>query len=205
MGRFADTAQVGQDWLTDEIRQLLRGITNPHAAKKRATIIRLAFAQANQQPMRDVFGQPDTCAENIWYMKWRYDPVIAKAFDACCERALEWRDQETARIEAYYRQERLRSIAELSAQAPLALANVMNDKEAGGAHRISAADRLIQLADPDLAQKIGAPAMGGDGGQVVNLFAGWQDNELDQLIANLETAESGSPVGETPPIGEGQP
>lgn len=204
MARSMPIPDVGHGWMTDTIRELLGAIRGQHVAKKRATIIRLAFARANQQPMRDVFGQEDTCAENIWYMKWRFDPAITAAYEACCARALEWRDEETTRIQAYYRQERLRAIAEHAAQAPAALAKVMNDPEVGGAHRISAADRLMQLADPDLAQRVGAPTVAGQGGdQVVNVFAGWSDAELDQLLANLEAAEDSGAAGEETSEGEG--
>lgn len=200
MARSMPVPQVGHEWMTDEIRAVLGAIRGQHVAKKRATVIRLAFARANQTPMRDVFGQEDTCAENIWYMKWRFDPAIAAAYEACCARALEWRDEETTRIQAYYRNERLRAIAEHAAQAPAALAKVMNDPEAGGAHRISAADRLMQLADPDLAQRVGAPTVAG---QVVNVFASWSNEELDQLLANLEAAEDSGASGEEAPEGDG--
>lgn len=188
--------------MTDTIRDLLGAIRGRHAAKKRATVVRLAFARANQQPMRAVFGREDTCAENIWYMKWRFDPGVAAAYAACCKRALEWRDEETARIEQYYRQERLRLIAEYAAQAPRALAHVMSDPEMAGGHRISAADRLIQLADPEAAQRVGPPSIIGDqGDQVVNVFSGWSDEELDQVLANLEAAGGGSPAGAPPATG----
>ena len=195
MGRMMQVPEIGRAWMTDEIRRLLGAIRGRHAAKKRATIIRLAFARANQQPMRDVFGQVETCAVNIWYMKWRFDPIVKAAYEACCVRALEWRDEETAAIEQYYRQERLRTIAEYAAQAPRALANVMNDSEMAGGHRISAADRLIQLADPAAAQRVGPPSIAGDQGMVVNVFSEWTDEEFDQVYANLQAADSSGPAG----------
>lgn len=187
--------EEGHTWMTEEIRDLLKAIRGRHSGKKRTTIIKLAFARANQQPMKDVFGQEDTCAENIWYMKWRFDEAIKAAYEACCARALEWRDEQTALIEQYYRQERLQEIARYAAKAPKALANVMNDPEMGGGHRISAADRLIQLADPEAARQVGPPTIAGEDDQVVNVFAGWSSEELEQVEANLQATQGGGDAG----------
>jgi len=195
--------EEGHTWMTPEIRGLLSAIRGRHSGKKRTTVIKLAFARANQQPMKEVFDQPDVCAENIWYMKWRFDETIAAAYEACCARALEWRDEQTALIEQYYRQERLQEIARYAAQAPKALARVMTDPEVSGGHRISAADRLIQLADPEAARQVGPPTIAGEDDQVVNVFAGWSNEELDQVAANLEAASSGGDAGPAAPDGDG--
>lgn len=194
--------EEGHTWMTEEILDLLKVIRGRHSGKKRTTIIKLAFARANQQPMKDVFDQPDVCAENIWYMKWRFDPAIKAAYEACCARALEWRDEQTALIEQHYRQVRLQQIARYAAQAPKALADVMTDKEVGGGHRISAADRLIQLADPEAARQVGPPTIAGEDDQVVNVFAGWSNEELDQVAANLEAAQGGGDAGQAEERGD---
>jgi hypothetical protein len=146
----------GREWMTEEIRALLEAIPGPHAPKKRTTVIKLAFAHANQQPLRGVFGQPDTCAENIWYMKWRFAPEIKAALEACRKRALEYVDDETAAIEAHYRTQRRRSTAKYAADAPVALAAVMSGGEQRGNDRIRAAMELIGLAEPETRGKLPA-------------------------------------------------
>jgi len=191
--------------MTDEIRALLAAIPGPHAAKKRTTVIKLAFARANQQPVRRVFGQADTCAENIWYMKWRFDSAISTAHQACYDRALQWADDETAVLEEHHRRRRRRSVARYAAQAPLQLARVMKDGEQRGADRISAADALMRWAEPELARAVGATAPAGEGGQV-NVFAGWSNDELEAFIGNIQTGPIGAgqgAAGETEAAGDG--
>jgi hypothetical protein len=103
------------------------------------------------------------CNERVWYQKWRYDPAIVAAFDACYARALEFADAETATLEEHYRRRRRRSLAKIAAQAPAALAEVMDGKDQRGSDRISAADTLMRWAEPDTAMKVGAPPRpGGD-------------------------------------------
>jgi hypothetical protein len=133
--------------MTPEIRQQLNAISGEHVAKKRKTVILLAFAHATQTPVKEVFGRDDTCAEQIWWQKWQFVPEIAMAFAACKLRALEWADAETVSIEEQYRRERRRAIAEYSAKAPAALATVMAGPDQKGADRINAAVTLINLAD----------------------------------------------------------
>lgn len=134
-------------WMTPEIRELLRAIPPPHEAKRRRTVILLAFAHAMQTPLAKVFERPDTCAEQIWWTKWQYVPEIAAALDACKKRALEWADDLTVATEEHFRRERRRSVAEYAAKAPAALAAVMAGPDQKGADRINAAVTLINLAE----------------------------------------------------------
>jgi len=143
----------GQQWMTDEIRDLLAAIPGPHKQKKRSTIIKLAFAKANQTPMSHVFGKKDTCSENIWWMKWQYVPEIKAAYEACLSRSLEYADEELIALEAYYRRERRKSTAKYASQAPVALASVMVGVEQRGADRIRAALELVNLSEPETAGK----------------------------------------------------
>jgi hypothetical protein len=140
-------APEGWQWLTPEIQALLRAIPGPHEAKKRRTVILLAFAYATSTPLSTVFGRSDTCAEQIWWAKWQHIPEVAEALAACRERALEWADAETVSIEERHRRDRRRAIAEYSAKAPAALAAVMAGFDQKGADRINAAVTLINLAD----------------------------------------------------------
>lgn len=146
-------------WITPELRELLQAIPDPHRAKKRSTVIRLAFARANHTLLSEVFNREDTCAENIWWTKWQHIPEIKAAHDACVERALSWADDETARLEEKYRRERRQTVAEYASKAPAALAAVMVGPDQKGADRINAAVTLINLAD---GASIGPVASGSD-------------------------------------------
>lgn len=146
-------------WMTPEIRQLLAQIRGEHVAKKRTTVLLLAFAKATQTPIHQVFERDDTCAPTIWWEKWQYVPEISAAFNACLARALEWADEDLVNHEERHRRERRRSIAEFSAKAPAALAAVMAGPDQKGADRINAAVTLINLAD---GQQVGPVASGAD-------------------------------------------
>lgn len=155
---------VDTEWKNDDVRKALDAIQGPCEGKKRTTVILVAFAMANESPFNSVFKRKDTCSRAIWYgqvrrngrhkLGWREIPEVAAAVDICKRRALDWRDEQTARIEAYYRSIRLRSVAELAAQAPEALATVMKDSEQRGSDRIKAANDLLSWADPEAAGKV---------------------------------------------------
>lgn len=148
-------------WLDDHCRQLLRAIRPPEEAKKRRTVIALAFAAANQTPFTEVWKRPDCCNANTWYGDnrtlhtgarkpgWKDLPDVAAAFEACRARALDYADEETIALEAHFTRQRRQAIARYGAQAPAALASVMASPDQRGADRINAALALIKLADPD--------------------------------------------------------
>ena len=180
-------------WLTDEIIQKLQAIQDPHAKKKRTTVIKLAFAKANQQVFDEVFNQPDTCSRIIWYTKWRSDPDISAAFDVCYRRALEWADEETIELETFYRRRRRQSSAKHAADAPDAIASVMNNQSQDGNARIKAATTLISLADPAPVQPQTAGFI-----NLGNIFGNVQNNDLDAIITNLQAIPGLSPAPEVP-------
>ena len=198
--RLTHVPEVAYQWLTGDITQKLSAIKPPHVHKKRTTVIKLAFALANQQPVKEVFDQPDTCTESNWYMKWQHIPEVAAAFKACRERALSWADREVAALEAHYRRVRRRSTAEFAAAAPDALADVMNDNAQKGADRISAANALLTWADPDAAGKAAPAPPPGHIEQSVNfgILEGLSHAELDALINNIQTAVSLPAPAQTP-------
>jgi hypothetical protein len=160
-----EVPEEARQWLTGELQTLLAAIRGGQVAKKRVTVIKLACAVANRQPRRTVFGQADTCSDKTWYTRWQYQPEVKVAFEACCTRALAWADEETAALEAHYRRQRRRTMAQYAAQAPAALAAVMADAGQRGADRISAANALLTWADPEVARKAQPqppPASGGE-------------------------------------------
>jgi hypothetical protein len=202
VGKAIEVPKVAYQWLTEEILEKLRAIRGTHAAKKRATVIKIAFARANEQPLKGVFRQRDTCSEVIWYTKWRGNAAIKEAFEVCYKRALDWRDEQTAAIEEHYRRERRQSVAKLAAEAPGALAEVMHDPGEKGGDRISAANALMGWADPDAASKV-RPASPASIEQRVDVLAGMSDEEIERRI---EEAGSGEVAGgeETPARGEAE-
>lgn len=148
----------GETWLTPEIRRQLDAIQGPHRQKKITTVIRVAFAMANQEPLRAVFAQPDTVTESIWYQRWRHMADVSAALAAAYERVREAADEETIRQEEFHRRKRRRELASSAAQAPAALTEVMTGAEQKGADRINAAVTLIRLADGQDAQPVAAGA-----------------------------------------------
>lgn len=175
-------------WLTDEIVEKLRAIGDPHRAKKRVTVVRLAFAKANQQRLDDVFDEPDTCARIIWYTKWKDDPAIAAAFEACYQRVLDWNDEQTGAVQAHFLRLQRQRIAEFAADAPAALKAVMQDTTQTGTARISAAEKLMDRADPETAGKVAPAAPPSAGSDVLAALFNQSREELDQTIRNLQLA-----------------
>jgi hypothetical protein len=192
---------IAHNWLTPEIVEVLQTIKGRHAAKKRITAIKVAFAQANEEPLKRVWEQSDTCSETIWYTKWQNDPVIKAVHEACYERCLDWRAENIAEIEAYFSLKRRESIAKHSAQAPEALANVMHGETQKGADRISAANSLLGWANPDDAAKVrpASPAAAFEQqiSQEVSL-ARMTDDEIEAaIVAEIGEIEGGAVSPET--------
>jgi len=177
--------------MTDDIRILLARIVGRHAAKKRSTVIKLAFAKANQQPLAPIFSQEDVCTERVWYQKWQHDPLLAEAFEACYQRAMEWADEETAALEAHYRRDRRKSVARYAAQAPAALAAVMASEGQRGNDRIRAAIELIGLAEPDSPRPVAFPVEVSNLDDVAMDYSSLTDEQLRAIIAG----RSGEGVG----------
>lgn len=178
-------------WLTDDIRDLLKAIAKPHAPKKRTTVMKLAYARANEIPVKTVFNQPDTCNETIWYTKWQHIPEVRAAFEACYNRLLEWADEQTAAMQAHYRRKRLQAIARFAADAPSALAEVMTGGQYKGSEKISAANALLTWADPEAAGKA-QPAPPPAETSLMAVFGQMPVDELDQVIDNLQVANDAS-------------
>lgn len=178
------------DWMNEQVLDALAEIEGPHVAKKRTTVIKLAFAHATQQPIKSVFDDPDTVNSSNWYSKWQYIPEVRQALEICIERASTWVDEHTAAMEYYYSSLRRQEIARRAAEAPGALATVMNDPEVRGSDRISAANSLLTWADPKSASQAqpAPPAPGFE--QSVKFFGlnNVAEDELDDVIENLQAA-----------------
>ncbi len=186
-------------WMTPEIRQLLAQIRGEHVAKKRTTVLLLAFAKATQTPIHQVFERDDTCAPTIWWEKWQYVPEISAAFNACLARALEWADDQTVATEDHFRRERRKAIAEYAAEAPSALKIVMMHEGQKGADRILAAETLMRWAEPETGLKLGRSAGSASIEQRVDVYdlSRLTDEELTAL-ARIAERPAGADDGAGP-------
>jgi plasmid maintenance system antidote protein VapI len=153
-----DTPPETVGWLNPELRTALDAIEKPHVAKKRATVLLLAIATATDTPWTEVFDDPRVCNQRIWYQKWQHDPAISGALELATERALHWRDQETAAIEAQAAQMRRRAIAEGSLDAVDGLRETAKRNRDGDG--IKASEVLLTLSDEDLAARLAGMASG---------------------------------------------
>lgn len=140
--------QEAYSWLNAELRALLAMIGGPHQRKKRRTAVVLAFAQAMQEPMRQVFrrhAERGICSERVWYQKWQYVPEIWSAYLACLARCLEFLDEDTVKIEEHFLRVRRRHQARYSSEVPVALASIMANPQERAGDRIEAALALFNL------------------------------------------------------------
>lgn len=83
------------EWLTFEVEQALAAIDGEHVARKEATVLRMAQAQAQGESQAVVFSAPGTCAKNTWHgvgdkAGWKDDPVIQTALVVATNRARWW-------------------------------------------------------------------------------------------------------------------
>lgn len=89
-------------WIQASAEHLAR-LPQPHAAKKRATVIALVRARLNQEPEADVWRQPETCSKTIYYTKWRLDPIFADVLAQVEKAARTWHDETEIRALALSR------------------------------------------------------------------------------------------------------
>ena len=187
----SDAAIREEGQLPPEVRALLAAIPGPHQAKKRRTVVRLAFARANEEPLARVFDATDTCDARVWWQKWQYIPEVRAAHDAVLAHVLQALDSETAAIEAHYRRLRRQAVARHASEAPAALAAVMDGAGQKGSDRINAAVTLIKLAEPETAGSVGTvAALSMD---QVAVMAQLSNDELLRVVMgeSLETIRAG--------------
>jgi len=183
------------EFLNEECREALRQIRGKEAAKKRATVLLLAVAEASGTALKRVFEDPRACCETIWYTKWQYDPAVKAALELLKARALEWRDQETARIEAYALQERNKAIALGSLDAVTGLRTTALNAEDRADHRTEASAMLLALADETLAARIVLLRKGQSIAVEVDGLDGVIEQELARLASGSESGNAGALAG----------
>jgi hypothetical protein len=80
---------MAAEWEAQAAGELAR-LTEPHAAKKRATVIALVDTRLAGRSEETVFGRPDTCSRNTYHGKWKKDAVFADVLDKVTAAAWEW-------------------------------------------------------------------------------------------------------------------
>lgn len=80
---------MAADWEAQAAAELAR-LTNPHIAKKRATIVALVDARLAGNSEETVFARSDTCSRNIYHAKWKKDPIFADVLERTTALAREW-------------------------------------------------------------------------------------------------------------------
>lgn len=182
-------------FLDEECRAALAAIRSKEAAKKRATVLLLAMAEASGTAMTKVFRDARACSEGIWYGKWQYDPAVKSALALLKARALAWRDQETARIEAHALQERRKAIAQGSLDAVQGLRLTALNQDDRADYRTDASALLLALADSELAARIVMVQKGAALPVEVEGLDALIEHELAQLAAGGEGGTVGTAAG----------
>ena len=88
------------EWMTHEIEQALNAIDGApgHVRRKRTTVLRVAQAQATEQPLTTVWAQPDCGSKGAWYGEtrrgvwqpgWCDDPAVQAAL-VLAKRRADW-------------------------------------------------------------------------------------------------------------------
>lgn len=175
--------------------EALAAIRGNEAAKKRATVLLLAIAEATMQPLSDVFRDPRACNKRVWYQKWQKIPEIAHALELLTARALAWRDAETARVEAQAAQQRHRAIALGSLDAISGLRTTALNAEDRADHRTEASAMLLALADETLAARIVLLRKGQSVAVEVDGLDGLIEQELARLASSSESGDAGALAG----------
>lgn len=77
------------DWEALAAAELAR-LPEPHAAKKRATIIAIVDAELAGNSVDGIWIDPRLCNRSTWWNKWSKDPVIADVLGNVRKLAREW-------------------------------------------------------------------------------------------------------------------
>lgn len=194
------------EFLDAECRDALAAIRGNEAAKKRATVLLLAMAEATMQTRSNVFRDPRACCKRIWVQKWQKVPEIAMALELLTARALAWRDAETARIEEQAAQQRHRAIALGSLDAVQGLREIALDAGSPANHRIEADAMLLALADEQAAARIVTLRKGTPLPVEVEGLDALIDYELARMASGSESSDAetlaGTPGADAGAIGQ---
>lgn len=84
------------EWVDLAAAELDR-LTNPHAAKKRATVIALVDARIAGRTEESVWSLAETCSRMVYHTKWKKDPTFSEVLERVTVLARQWKDGESLR------------------------------------------------------------------------------------------------------------
>lgn len=151
-------------WLTEEVREALDAVQEPHSRKKKITLLRIAEAQASGVCVKDIFKSPDCCSDAIWYgrhsperkLGWMDMPDIAPALTLAKKSAHAYYDSlEEQRVVMRRKvlDETQDRLTEISGAAVEVLFDIMVDEETASDVRRKAAVDTLTHAAPETAPK----------------------------------------------------
>lgn len=76
----------------EEAARVLGRLSEPHLAKKRATIIALVDARLSGASEESVWDRPETCSRTVYHNKWKRDKVFADVLAEVTKLAQGWED-----------------------------------------------------------------------------------------------------------------
>lgn len=155
------------DWESQAAAELDR-LINPHAAKKRATVIALVDARIAGRPEETVWALPDTCSRTVYQTKWKRDPVFSEVLERVTAAARTWRDGQGLRALAQAA-ERLALASPVAVARAIALLQSEDDRVV-----LSAAFGILDRAGVETAVKMKQDVAGRMEIEYVN---NWRDED----------------------------
>lgn len=168
------------EWEAQAAAELAR-LAQPHAAKKRATVLALVDARLAGTSEEEVWRRPETCNRSTYHEKWKREPVFADVLENVTALAREWQDTKALRA--------LRQAAErLALASPAAVAKaieIMARSEDANV-TLRAAFGILDRAGVETAVKAKTETAltGADGGPV-QVTDGLDDDARAERIAAL--------------------
>lgn len=125
---------MADSWI-DAAAAALDRLEQPHAQKKRATVIALVDARLAGRSEETVWDRPDTCSRTVYHQKWKSDETFADVLAEVTDAARRWQDTRALRA--------LQLAAErLQLAAPVAAAKLignLNSDDPNVVHRAAVA------------------------------------------------------------------
>ena len=161
------------DWESQAAAELDR-LDNPHATKKRATIIALVDARLAGKTEESVWQRDETCSRSVYHEKWKKDPTFADVLTKVTALARQWHNGRSLRALAQAA-ERLALASPVAVAKAIAMLNSLDDQVA-----LRAAFGILDRAGVETAVKSKAEITGKDGEDLFPVIV-LQPGYLDKL------------------------
>lgn len=154
-------------------------LPNPHAAKKRATILALVDARIAGRPEETVWSLPDTCSRTVYQTKWKRDPVFGEVLERVTSLARTWKDGQGLRALA-------QAAERLALASPVAVARAIAMLQSSDEQVVlRAAFGILDRAGVETAAKSTSAVVGKDGDAIQVRFVDYRAG-LDGSTATEE-------------------